>query len=123
MDRWTWQPCTQQKLLTNGLCDQMLGRSWISKQQIQFFMWQFCHTAIPTIFQYKPGLNTVAQIGSKEDYGNCSSLNVIRTHFFGNSRVTLDKPGDYFFFSSVGKHCEAGQKLWVTVPRGNNSKH
>ncbi|KAG5135496.1 hypothetical protein JHK82_020227 [Glycine max] len=38
----------------------------------------------------------------------------------GNSSSTLEKPGDYFYFSSVGKHCEFGQKLHVIVSEGSS---
>ncbi|XP_061337844.1 mavicyanin-like [Gastrolobium bilobum] len=74
------------------------------------------------LFQYNPGLNTVVQV-NKEDYDNCTSKNTMYTYFKGNSTVTLEKPGDYYFFSSVGKHCEAGQKLWVNVPEGKPPSH
>ncbi|KAK7358545.1 hypothetical protein VNO77_00478 [Canavalia gladiata] len=69
------------------------------------------------IFQYHPGLNTVVQV-NKEDYDNCSIKNTINSYVRGNSSFTLDKPGDYFFISSVGKHCEAGEKLSITVSQG-----
>ena len=67
------------------------------------------------LFQYNPGLSTVVQV-SKDDYGNCTTRHKIDTYFRGNSSVVLDKPGDYYFFCTVGKRCEAGQKLWVNVP-------
>ncbi|BAT73006.1 hypothetical protein LR48_Vigan11g020400 [Vigna angularis] len=66
------------------------------------------------VFQYHPGLNTVVKV-NKEDYENCTTKNVIETYFNGNSSVTLEEAADYYFFSSVGKHCEAGVKLHVTV--------
>ncbi|KAK7318133.1 hypothetical protein RJT34_02831 [Clitoria ternatea] len=66
------------------------------------------------VFQYHTALNTVCHV-SKTDYDNCTTKNSIATYFMGNSYVTLDKPGDYYFLSSVGKHCEAGQKLWIHV--------
>ena len=66
------------------------------------------------VFAYRPGLNTVVQI-EKNDFDHCTSRNTIATYFQGDTSVTLDKPGDYFFFCSVGKRCEAGQRLKVTV--------
>ncbi|TKY60698.1 Early nodulin protein 1 [Spatholobus suberectus] len=74
------------------------------------------------LFQYHPGLNTVVQV-NKDDYEHCTTRNTLHTYFRGNSTVTLGRAGDYFFFSSVGKHCEAGQKLQVTVPQGSKSSH
>ncbi|KAK7399132.1 hypothetical protein VNO78_10308 [Psophocarpus tetragonolobus] len=67
------------------------------------------------VFRYHAGLNTVVMV-DRNDYEQCTSKNILRTFFLGNSSVTLEKPGDFFFFSSVGKHCEAGQKLHIIVP-------
>ncbi|KAG5030021.1 hypothetical protein JHK87_013535 [Glycine soja] len=66
------------------------------------------------LFQYHPGQNTVVQV-DKNDYDHCTTRNILHTYFRGNSSATLEKPGDYFYFSSVGKHCDFGQKLHVTV--------
>ncbi|KAK7369760.1 hypothetical protein VNO80_11804 [Phaseolus coccineus] len=74
------------------------------------------------LFQYRPGLNTVVMV-DKEDYDNCATMRIKRTFIVGNSPVTLEKPGDYYFFSSVGKHCENGLKLHITVtdqPKSSN---
>lgn len=66
------------------------------------------------VFNYNPGMSTVVQV-YKDDYDHCTIKDTIYTYFRGNSSVTLDKPGDYYFFCSVGKRCETGQKLWVKV--------
>ncbi|KAL4391365.1 hypothetical protein HN51_012505 [Arachis hypogaea] len=70
------------------------------------------------LFQYNPGLSTVVHV-NKDDYDHCTTRNVMQTYFRGNSSITLDHPGEYFFFCSVGKHCEAGQKLQISVSQGN----
>ncbi|KAJ1405944.1 Phytocyanin domain [Sesbania bispinosa] len=74
------------------------------------------------LFKYNPGLNTVVQV-NKEDYECCTTKNTIHTYFDGNTAFTLDKAGEYFFYSSVGRHCEAGLKLRVTVPQGKHPSH
>ncbi|XP_058736003.1 mavicyanin-like [Vicia villosa] len=73
------------------------------------------------LFKYHPGLGTVLHV-NKDDFGNCTNRNTIRTYFRGNSTVSLDKPGDYYFFCSVGKRCELGQKLFVKVSQGKTSR-
>ncbi|KAI4315506.1 hypothetical protein L6164_028306 [Bauhinia variegata] len=65
-------------------------------------------------FPYSPGLSNVVQV-RKEDFDVCSMRSDIKQYYEGNSKVTLDKSGDFYFFCSVGKHCEFGQKLHVTV--------
>ncbi|CAK8579301.1 unnamed protein product [Lathyrus sativus] len=65
-------------------------------------------------FQYNPGMSTILYV-NKDDFDNCTNRNTIHTYFRGNSTVPLTKPGDYYFFCSVGKRCEAGQKLWINV--------
>ncbi|XP_028804799.1 early nodulin-55-2-like [Neltuma alba] len=60
-------------------------------------------------FHYKPELSTVVEV-NKEDYEKCTSLNTLFTYFQGDAVIKLDKPGDYYFFCNVGKHCEAGTK-------------
>ncbi|ESW32132.1 hypothetical protein PHAVU_002G295800 [Phaseolus vulgaris] len=74
------------------------------------------------LFQYHPGLNTVVMV-DKEDYENCATMRIIRSFINGNSPVVLDKPGDNYFFSSIGKHCENGVKLHIVVadqPKSSN---
>ncbi|XP_027343183.1 stellacyanin-like [Abrus precatorius] len=66
------------------------------------------------LFQYNAGLNTVVEV-NKEDYGNCTTRNTLNSFFEGDSSFILRRAGDYYFLSSVGKHCEAGLKLWVNV--------
>ncbi|CAI8619536.1 unnamed protein product [Vicia faba] len=85
--------------------------------------WANNHTFVvgdKLVFQYHPGIGTVLHV-NKEDFDNCTNRNTIRTYFRGNSTVPLDRPGDYYFFCSVGKRCELGQKLWVRV-QGKTSR-
>ncbi|KAI4326854.1 hypothetical protein L6164_019381 [Bauhinia variegata] len=66
------------------------------------------------VFPYQPGLNNVVQV-SKEDFDICAMRTDLEQYYAGNSEITLDKPGDSYFFCSVGKHCESGQRLHITV--------
>ena len=36
-------------------------------------------------------------------------------YYEGPTILNLTQTGDYYFYSGVGKHCEAGQKLHITV--------
>ncbi|CAJ1937307.1 unnamed protein product [Sphenostylis stenocarpa] len=73
------------------------------------------------LFQYHQQLDTV-EVVEKDDYENCTNTKVIRSLVLGNSTVPLEKPGDYYFFSSVGKHCEAGQKLHITTDGSKSNR-
>ncbi|KAJ7952108.1 Cucumber peeling cupredoxin-like protein [Quillaja saponaria] len=69
-------------------------------------------------FHYKAGSNNVVEV-SKEDYEGCTVRNLLNTYYKGETVLTLDREGDYYYFCEVGKHCEAGQKLHVTVCKGH----
>ncbi|MED6203549.1 hypothetical protein PIB30_000636 [Stylosanthes scabra] len=66
------------------------------------------------LFNSIPGLNTVVQV-EKEDYDHCSMKYTLPEYFMGNTIFMLNKPGDYYFISSVGTHCEANQKFKITA--------
>ncbi|XP_038687218.1 umecyanin-like [Tripterygium wilfordii] len=65
-------------------------------------------------FPHKTGANNVAEV-SKSEYEKCSQGATIRMHADGPALIDLKAPGDYYFYSSIGLHCEVGQKLHITV--------
>jgi len=69
------------------------------------------------VFPYRMGAHNVLQV-SKADYDNCGHDNVINMFYKGPTVVQLNATGDYYFYSSVGTHCELGQKLHVHVVPG-----
>ncbi|KAG0490576.1 hypothetical protein HPP92_007439 [Vanilla planifolia] len=66
------------------------------------------------VFLYRSGAQNVLEV-SAEDYKRCGSSNVTNMYYIGPTIVELETPGPHFFYSGVGLHCEAGQKLAVDV--------
>lgn len=52
---------------------------------------------------------------SKEDFEACTQNKVFNMYYDGPTILNLTQTGDYYFYNGVGKHCEAGQKLHITV--------
>ncbi|KAL8038769.1 hypothetical protein ABFX02_11G129500 [Erythranthe guttata] len=64
------------------------------------------------IFKYKK--DSVMKV-NKQDYNECNST---RPDFFsnsGNTAVTLDRSGFFYFISGATGHCEKGQRMIVWV--------
>jgi len=72
------------------------------------------------VFPYRPGGHTVHQV-SKEDFESCGHSHIINQWASGATRVPLNCLGDLYFYSFVGKHCEMGQKLHITVQNKTGS--
>ncbi|KAM5572248.1 umecyanin-like [Rosa sericea] len=69
------------------------------------------------VFPFRSGTGNVVMV-DKEDYEDCTQKTTIAFYYLGPTTVELSKPGDYYFYSGTGKHCEAGQKLHVKVEEG-----
>ncbi|KAL5539377.1 hypothetical protein UlMin_044420 [Ulmus minor] len=72
------------------------------------------------VFPSRPCGNNVMRV-SKEDFPKCSQNHVITMYYEGPTILILKELGDYYFYSGVGKHCEAGQKLHITVTNKSGS--
>lgn len=66
------------------------------------------------VFPFRSGQYNIIQVGGN-DFKGCSMNQVINMIARGPAIIPLDKTGDYYFYDGVGKHCEHGQKLKVTV--------
>jgi len=66
------------------------------------------------IFPYRPGSNNVVVV-DKDDFDVCGQKKVINMYYNGPTIVNLTETGECFYYSGVGKHCEAGQKLHIKV--------
>ncbi|XP_062076033.1 umecyanin-like [Humulus lupulus] len=66
------------------------------------------------VFPSRPCGNNVVWV-TKDDYEHCTQHNIICTFYEGPLVLNLTQIGDYYFYSGVGKHCEAGHKLHITV--------
>ena len=66
------------------------------------------------VFPYRPGSGNVVVI-NKDDFDKCTQKNVIYMYYYGPTILNLTAPGDHYYYSGVGKHCEFGQKLHIKV--------
>uniref|UniRef100_A0A2N9FXV0 Phytocyanin domain-containing protein n=1 Tax=Fagus sylvatica TaxID=28930 RepID=A0A2N9FXV0_FAGSY len=71
-------------------------------------------------FPYRPGSNNVVTV-NKEDFEACTQKNVIDMYYKGPTTLDLTETGDYYYYCGIGKHCEVGQKLHITVVKGEGS--
>ncbi|KAK4415220.1 Early nodulin-like protein 1 [Sesamum alatum] len=60
---------------------------------------------------------------SEKDYKTCNRSNPIKSYTDGNTKITLDKSGPFFFISGAEGHCQKGQKLeiWVLSAKHSSS--
>ncbi|PKU68168.1 Cucumber peeling cupredoxin [Dendrobium catenatum] len=66
------------------------------------------------VFLYRTSAENVLEV-SAQDYEDCGNGDIIEIYYRGPSTVQLSTPGRHFFYSGIGLHCEAGQKLAVNV--------
>jgi len=66
------------------------------------------------VFLYRTGVHNVLQVNEKE-FNACTQDKVIQMLYKGPTIVELTKLGNYYYYCGVGMHCEAGQKLSITV--------
>ena len=67
---------------------------------------------ICAVFEYQ---NDSVLVVEKWDYFHCDSNEPITSFDDGNSTVTLDRSGPFYFISGTEDHCQNGQKLIVEV--------
>ncbi|OWM72133.1 mavicyanin-like [Punica granatum] len=72
------------------------------------------------IFPYSPGSNNLLVV-KKEEYDHCTQNCPIETYYLGPTIINITRPGDYFYISSFGKHCDYGQRLHIIVCDGKGS--
>lgn len=74
------------------------------------------------VWKYDGSKDSVVEV-SKEDYEKCNTSSPIAEYKDGNTKVTLDRSGPFYFISGAAGHCEKGQKLAVVVisPRHRRS--
>ncbi|XP_057487739.1 early nodulin-like protein 14 [Actinidia eriantha] len=66
------------------------------------------------VLNYDPKLDSVLQV-TVEDYKVCNRSNPIKSYTDGNTTISLDRSGAFYFISGAEGHCEEGQKLEVRV--------
>ncbi|CAD5334821.1 unnamed protein product [Arabidopsis thaliana] len=65
-------------------------------------------------FKYAKGSDSVQQV-MKADFDGCNVRNPIKNFDNGESVITLDRSGAFYFISGNQEHCQKGQKLIVVV--------
>ncbi|KAA8540494.1 hypothetical protein F0562_024587 [Nyssa sinensis] len=66
-------------------------------------------------FNFNTNEHDVQQV-TKDSYDACNSTNPIGNAITtGPANITLTSAGDHYYICTVGRHCQAGQKLHVTV--------
>ncbi|KAG2241582.1 hypothetical protein Bca4012_022967 [Brassica carinata] len=65
-------------------------------------------------FTYAKGADSVLEV-SKADYDGCNTKNPIKKVDDGNSEISLDRSGPFYFISGNEDNCKKGQKLAVVV--------
>ena len=72
------------------------------------------------MFPYRTGVHSVVEVNEQE-FEKCTQNDAINMHYSGPTTIELPKNGTFFYYCGVGTHCEAGQKLKVTVVNGEGS--
>ncbi|KAF3453718.1 hypothetical protein FNV43_RR04159 [Rhamnella rubrinervis] len=68
-----------------------------------------------------PDGNASYALVSKKDFADCNDNDPLWYGTTGPSYVRTKSPGDYYFISTVAKHCVAGQKLSFQVIHNINN--
>ncbi|KAF5748117.1 early nodulin-like protein 1 [Tripterygium wilfordii] len=66
------------------------------------------------VWKYESGKDSVLQV-TREAYLSCNTSSPIDEYKDGNTKVTLDRSGPFYFISGTNGHCEKGQKMIVVV--------
>lgn len=74
-----------------------------------------CILVICVVFNFMSNQHDVVQV-PLASYNDCSDDNAISNIItVGPANITLDSVGDRHYICSLGRHCESGQKLTITV--------
>ncbi|CAI9100815.1 OLC1v1037993C1 [Oldenlandia corymbosa var. corymbosa] len=72
------------------------------------------------LFNFTTGQQDVARV-TKEAFDACNSANPISLQTNGPASYTLSSPGEYYFISTLERHCFLGQKLVINVTQSSPS--
>ncbi|XP_043715236.1 blue copper protein 1a-like [Telopea speciosissima] len=79
------------------------------------------HIGDTLVFNYEEGTHNVMQV-NKTGYENCIREPIFGMLVTGNDSIHLTALGTFWYICGVGKHCEYGQKLSITVVPINEEK-
>ncbi|CAA2998212.1 early nodulin 1 [Olea europaea subsp. europaea] len=66
------------------------------------------------VLKYDSKTDSVLEV-TEEDYKICNNANPIKSHHDGETTISLEKSGLFFFISGAEEYCQMGQKLEVMV--------
>ncbi|XP_052208387.1 mavicyanin-like [Diospyros lotus] len=92
---------------------------WTSIANVDYKQWAATKTfqvGDVIYFQYNPQFHNVMQV-SHAEYRSCNSSSPMASHTTGNDSITITRHGHHFFLCGVPGHCQAGQKVDISVPR------
>lgn len=72
------------------------------------------HVGDTLLFSYNNQFHNVMQV-TEQDFNACNSSSAMATYSSGSDRITLERPGHYYFLCGAPGHCEAGQKVNIEV--------
>lgn len=71
------------------------------------------------MFNFTTGEQDVARV-TKEAFDACNSANPLSLQTTGPANYTLNSTGEYYFISTLDRHCFLGQKLAINVTGGSS---
>ncbi|KAI4380517.1 hypothetical protein MLD38_006696 [Melastoma candidum] len=66
------------------------------------------------VWKYNRKSDSVLEV-TKQDYDECNTRRPIATYKGGNTKMTLEHSGAFYFVSGAEGHCQKGQKVKVIV--------
>lgn len=85
-----------------------------------YILWNLINIYI--VFKYDGKTDSVVEV-SEADYKSCSKSNPIKSHNDGNTKLTFEKSGVFYFISGAEAHCHKAQKLEVRILAANHHHH
>ncbi|KAB1224872.1 Mavicyanin [Morella rubra] len=89
------------------------SEGWTSNGKVDYKNWVSGKTFFvgdAFFFQYDYKLNDVIEV-SREDFESCNVGAPLNYYGSGRDRITMWKPGHYYYICSFPGHCQAGQKV------------
>ncbi|XAR55114.1 hypothetical protein NMG60_11030512 [Bertholletia excelsa] len=73
------------------------------------------------LFPFRSPLHNIVEVGTQDDFDHCTQNALVDIYTTGPFMINYTAPGDHYYFSGIGKQCESGLKLHVTVVNGKGS--
>lgn len=66
------------------------------------------------VFEYNNKFDDLKRV-SEQDFKTCKASSPITSYTAGSDRITLKKLGNYYFMCGFPGHCEADQRIQLTI--------